>query len=116
MFIERQPIIDHFTEMTHESIHDDFDAGYVHGYETALEYIEDQDVADVEPIRRGEWIDESHRFALVDDGESVVRMRISISRCSYCKRLTERMTYSEIELYYDRCPHCGAIMKSNKLI
>lgn len=109
MFVEKEPLIIHFSEEARETIHGDWDAGYVHGFENALEFVETMDSADVEPIRRGEWIDESHRFVSVDG----VRMCISIARCSVCKRLTERMTYSEIELYYDRCPHCGAIMKGD---
>ena len=115
MYVERESLIIHFSEMTRESIHDEFDAGLVHGYETTLQYVEEMNPADVETVVIGKWIDECCRQVTIFDeatGEKEKMFSVTAT-CSICSKHTERMLCIKTGIGYSRCPHCGAIMKGD---
>ena len=107
-FIEKKPLVVHFNECARESVHDEFEAGYVTAMQNAAEYVEDQPVEDVEIILRGEWHGINEVMIDTFDELSVIS-----GQCSICGKEVSRFGDTHAKYLYDRCPHCGAIMKEN---
>lgn len=113
MFVEKEPLIIHFSEMANETVHDEWDAGYVHGFENALEFVENMNIADVETIVMGKWMDECCRqVTILDEATGEKEKMFSVTaKCSICNTRTERMSYIQLGISYGRCPYCGAFME-----
>ena len=69
-----------------------------------------QPAANVEPIVEAYWIrDYAIENNMADPGEV-------IARCTNCGWFALHDSYNRLLDYYNRCPHCGAHMKSAKEI
>lgn len=69
-----------------------------------------QPAANVEPIIEAYWIrDYAIENNMADPGEV-------IARCTNCGWFALHDSYDRLLDYYNRCPHCGAHMKSAKEI
>ena len=70
------------------------------GFKTVVSIIEEQPTADVEPVKRGKWMDKEEIPAEDIDGVTLYDMV-----CGNCKR------YVMSDDEYDFCPYCGAEME-----
>ena len=66
-------------------------------YEAFMEYIKEQPVADVQPVKRGEWEKKSS---------------VGVFRCSLCQHIF-MLGADEINEYHF-CPCCGADMRGDR--
>ena len=75
-------------------------------YEAFMEYIKEQPEADVQPMKRGRWLE--HRAVWIDQP----RMEgwFVQAKCSECERLAPVLNRFTKSVVYEYCPHCGAIM------
>ena len=117
-FIEKSQLVQHFTELSKESIHDDFESGYVTAMQNAADYIDDIPAEDVDIVLHGEWKG-IQKIVLVgkvydrDNTGSREQLSIITGQCSICGKEASRSGGVHSEYLYDRCPHCGAIMTEN---
>lgn len=105
--IERNKICEKVTDLYRYS------KGDMHiAYRELLDYILDMPAADVQPVKRGRWI-ETHislcKWIPEDEKEEGYSFYMAEMKCSCCERYNTR-TFSLTLKKPDFCQHCGARM------
>lgn len=81
------------------------------GYCTEDIFIDDIPSADVQPVKRGNWIDvtETAVSGKTKDGREL-EINIVSGKCSCCQHYAEQVNILPPIMKYSICPHCGANM------
>lgn len=81
------------------------------GYCTEDIFIDDIPSADVQPVKRGKWIDvtETAVSGKTKDGREL-EINIVSGKCSCCQHYAEQVNILPPIMKYSICPHCGANM------
>ena len=84
----------------------EYGAGYVQGLKEAIEILKRTPGADVQPVRRGRWL--NHHAIWIDQPK--IEVWFVQAKCSECEKWAHVMNPYTKSIDYECCPHCGARM------
>lgn len=93
----------------------DLEAAYIYppvreAYEKAARRIDQMKAADVQPVKRGRWL--NNHAIWIEQPE--IEGYFVQAECSECGRWAHEMKPYTRFLEYEKCPHCGADMREKE--
>ena len=82
----------------------------INAIDRITDYIESLPAADVQPIRRGHWYDNTYRYVGELDAYFIQAC------CSCCNRYSDRIDQYTKIMSNETCSHCGADMRNAETI